>query len=136
MLDETVNPKRPLRPSRINTQNSTSSPSNSNQSSRPISHLSDDKELSSLSIQQMNLSNKISDSISLMQEEETSTNLDMSTMKPPPKPPKVFNTRIKLFNQSIEANSNDQVKINSMSNQNISAENLEKSNQIIFEQTK
>jgi hypothetical protein len=136
MLDETVNPKRPLRPCRINTQNSTSSPSNSNQSSRPISHLSDDKELSSLSIQQGNLSNKISDSISFMQEEETNTNLDMSTMKPPPKPPKVLNTRIKLFNHSIEGNGSDQVKINSMSNQNISAENLENSNQNIFEQTK
>ncbi len=122
VLEENVNPKRPLRPNRMNTQNSTSSPSNSNQSSRPISHLSGD-ELSSISIQQMNLSNKITDSLNLMQEEET--NMEITTMKPPPKPPKMLNSKIKLFNQSFGTNGNDD-----------SIENIENSSNLIFDQTK
>lgn len=129
ILDETVNPKRPLRPSRMNTHNSTSSPSNSNQSSRPISHLSAD-EMNSISMQQINISNKIAD---LMQEEDSNYSLDISTMKPPPKPPKTLNSKLKLFNQNGNGYNG---KSSLSSNQNSSTENLENSSQNLFEQTK
>lgn len=73
-LDETVNPKRPLRPSNRMNHNITSSPSNSNQSSRPVSHLSgDDFSMSnSISMQQINnnISLRLGDSFSFLQEEE------------------------------------------------------------------
>lgn len=135
VLDETVNPKRPLRPSRLANQNSTSSPSNSNQSSRPISHLSGD-ELSSVSMQQINstlLSTKINEH--LMQEETDILNEDilMTKSPPPPKPPKPLNIKLNQnsVNQSINSNSSS----NSQSSENL-AKNQNNDHNHTFDQTK
>ncbi len=91
ILDEAVNPKRPLRPNRQYTHNSTSSPSNSNQSSRPISHLSGDELSSNNSMQQ--LSFKIADSLLMMQEDGNKTLMN-PPQAPPPKPPKPANVSL------------------------------------------
>jgi hypothetical protein len=111
ILDETVNPKRPLRPNRLNTQNSTSSPSNSNQSSRPVSHLSGDELSSTNSIQQLNgnvISFKIADI--MMQEEETKLEESINkTPMPPPKPPKPSNI---IFNLKENNSYNDILQSN------------------------
>ena len=109
VLDETVNPKRPLRPNRLTTQNSISSPSNSNQSSRPGSHISGE-ELNSLS-QQFNTSsnNTTADGLQMQEEMEIEIENVKSSMKPPPKPPKPNNMKKIISNTSLilqEANSN------------------------------
>lgn len=121
VLDETVNPKRPPRPKCANgnglNNNALSSPSNSNQSSRPISHLSGD-DLSSISLQQLNLANKLLD---LMQEEDndgldTASISSLMMRPPPPKPPKSVNAKIKQLNQCV----NQQQQI---SHENVNGEN-------------
>lgn len=109
VLDETVNAKRPLRRNnKLTNQNSNSSPSNSNQSSRPISHLSGD-DLSSVSMQQINstlLSNKINDH--LMHEEESDVLHEDSLNKsaPPPKPPKTINVKLNQKPNNTHSNEN------------------------------
>lgn len=144
-LDETVNPKRPLRPNR-NTQNSTSSPSTSNQGSRPISHLSGEDFLmsNSVSMQQINendISSRIADSFNLMQEEDD-LNSDMGSqvMKPPPKPPKPTHIKLKTnFFTSSQTPSPTILSDSSASNNHSSSqssENLKTSNNSIYEQTK
>ncbi len=95
-LEETVNPKRPLRPSKANVNSNgnnitTSSPSASNQSSRPVSHLSGEDGFpmgSSVSMQQ--ISERITDSFNMQEEDDFgSSESGSQIMKPPPpKPPK------------------------------------------------
>ena len=132
ILDETVNPKRPLRPNRLHTQNSTSSPSNSNQSSRPISHISGEEYINS-----NNALNYVNSRMveSLMQEEGGDSEIDKSLMKPPPKPPKPTNIKLKVTsNNSILQTSNNNIVVNSENGNSNgvgfqSIENLIKSNQ-------
>ena len=107
VLDETVNPKRPLRPNGRHNQNQNISPSASTQSSRPISHVSGEELMmsSSVSMQQIisNSSFKMGENFNLTPEEDDLMSLDAMSdanrMKaPPPKPPKPANINIKSAN--------------------------------------
>lgn len=129
VLDETVNPKRPLRPNRVTTQNSTSSPSNSNQSSRPISHLSGE-ELSSVSMQQINnslTSSKFNNHLTHDEIDELDLTVKNGTSQqpPPPKPPKPVNLKFKFNNHNgssqtaHSANGQTPVGINSQSSEDL-----------------
>lgn len=127
ILDETVNPKRPLRPTRVTTQNSTSSPSNSNQSSRPISHLSGE-ELNSVSMQQINVSlssSKFSNAHLAHDEldELNSTMKSVNLQQPPPKPPKTATLKFK-FNQNGSENGKNGVQHHSGNSNSQSSEDL------------
>ena len=87
ILDEPINPKRPLRPK---TQTSTTSGSNSTHNSRPVSHVSDDgtAQLSLLPI-----NNNTSDLN--FYNDRNNKDIDLipclSSTPPPPKPPKPAN---------------------------------------------
>lgn len=75
ILEEPINPKRPLRPSRINSNNNSSG---SNQSSRPASHISDDG---------LSLSVLPNSTIDLIY--DSKNNAESSFLStPPPKPPR------------------------------------------------
>ena len=134
ILDETVNPKRPLRPNRLTNHNSVSSPSNSNQSSRPASHISGE-ELS----QQLNTSinnnnaNVMADDISVGRD-EIDMEIEKSSMKPPPKPPKpnnmkkiISNTSLILHGNSLDESNSNNSSFNN-SNQNLSNTPTSKNN--------
>ena len=126
ILDETVNPKRPLRPNRLTTQNSVSSPSNSNQSSRPGSHISGE-ELNSISMLQFNSSSTNTTTDGLMMQEEIDFEVDTqknSSMKPPPKPPKP-NKMKKTSNTSLILQEND----SSLNDQHVDSKSNFQSNQ-------
>lgn len=144
ILDETVNPKRPLRPGRggngtINSLNAApcitqnSSPSVSNQSSRPMSHLSGGLNgssgggdtnpgdlMNSVSMQHiLNTSLSTNSSRRLVNQDEllddlnstmNSVSLDMAP--PPPKPPKSAVIKLK-FNQSESIESSNGVDVGS-----------------------
>lgn len=124
VLDETVNPKRPLRPNRVANQN-TSSPSNSNQSSRPISHLSGE-DLSSLNqINSTLLNNKINEHFVTHEEEIDLITDDLKS--PPPKPPKIISFSVKNNHQNNHGGNGS----NSQSN-----EDLVKNDNLMTDQTK
>jgi hypothetical protein len=109
VLDETVNPIRPLRPNRIVTQMGSHSPNNSNQSSRPISHLSGEENVN-VNGNLMNISGLI-ENLKMQDQEE-----DLSKQAPP-KPPKPANLISKLYKTtSIESNKHSS---NSHSSENL-----------------
>jgi hypothetical protein len=87
ILEEPINPKRPLRPK---TQTSTSTGSNSAHNSRPVSHVSDDGQLTLLPNNSVDLNFYNNHNI-LNEDIITST-----PTPPPPKPPKPSNISLNL----------------------------------------
>jgi hypothetical protein len=90
ILEETINPKRPLRPK---TQTSTSTGSNSAHNSRPVSHVSDDGQLTLLPNNLVDLNFYNNHNI-LIEDLITST-----PKPPPPKQPKPSNITLNLTNK-------------------------------------
>ena len=88
ILEEPINPKRPLRPK---TQTSTSTGSNSAHNSRPVSHVSDDGQLTLLPI------NNSVDLNFYNNRNVSNDDLITSTPVPPPKPPKPSNITLNII---------------------------------------
>jgi len=142
-----VTSKRPLRPtkttSNVASNNmTTSSPSVSNQSSRPVSHLSGEDGFpmgSSVSMQQ--ISERIADSFNLMQEEEDFCSSESGSQimrPPPPKPPKPTKIKGGFFlgsgtpSPSVLSERSSTSALNNTSSH--SSENLKNSGSSIYEQ--
>ena len=147
VLDETVNPKRPLRPNGRLNQNQNTSPSASTQSSRPISHVSGEELMmsSSLSMQQIisNSSLKMAENFNLTPEEDDLMSLDAAMsdanrMKaPPPKPPKPANINIKSANFLKFSNSNTPSSpAAGLSDSKLNSQSIENLQNSVYEPTK
>ena len=103
ILDEQINPIRPLRPK---TQtSSTSTGSNSAHNSRPVSHVSDDGQLTLLPMNSstevnLNFCSNNSNSSSRNNIHDEASILATSTPGPPPKPPKPLNISLNLIKKA------------------------------------